>query len=321
MEKYTHREIYKILQSARNPVFVSDERIDGDSLGASLAMVCWLRDRGIEVPVYVAQEIPKKYMTLPCIEQCTQDRGVFTGDVDVVVTFDCSDGEFVEGLLAEMNERPTVVNIDHHDTNPLYGDINQVIVEAPAAAEVVYRFFLENELPILKDAATCLLTGVCFDTTVLSNSGANRRAFESASDLLKRGARASQVMQIIYQNRSVAALRLWGVALARLRKHPVHGHVTTVIRREDIEKRKATDEDLGGLSDFLNLVTDTDTLFVIKETHCGGIKVSMRSQTQNVAKLAAFFGGGGHKKAAGFTLDNTAIEFTDDDKWRIVERV
>jgi phosphoesterase RecJ-like protein len=258
---------------------------------------------------------------LPCIEQCTDDKGVFTDDVDVVVTFDCSDGAFVDGLLGGMADRPKVVNIDHHDTNPLYGDINQVVVEAPAAAEVVYRFFLENDLPIAKDTATCLLTGVCFDTTVLSNSGANRRAFEAASDLLKRGARANQVMRIIYQNRSVTALRLWGVALARLRKHPEHGHVTTVICRKDIEERQATDEDLGGLSDFLNLVTDTDTLFVIRETRDGGIKVSMRSQTQNVAKLAAFFGGGGHKKAAGFTLDNAAIEITEDERWRIVERV
>lgn len=321
MENYTHREIYKTLLSADNPVFVSDERVDGDSLGASLAMACWLRDRGIEVPVYVAQDIPQKYMTLPCIEQCTDDREVFSDNVDVVVTFDCSDGAFVEGLLAGMTDRPTVVNIDHHDTNPLYGDINQVIVESPAAAEVVYRFFLENDLPISKDAATCLLTGVCFDTTVLSNSGANRRAFESASDLLKRGARAGQVMRIIYQNRSVTALRLWGVALARLRGHPKYGHVATVVRREDFKECRATDEDLGGLSDFLNLVTDTDTLFVIKETADGGIKVSMRSQTQNVAKLAAFFGGGGHKKAAGFTLENMGIECTDDDKWRIVERV
>ncbi|MFC1787677.1 bifunctional oligoribonuclease/PAP phosphatase NrnA [Patescibacteria group bacterium] len=318
MNTYLHRQIYEELLKAKHPVFISDRRIDGDSLGATLAMVDLMKSQGVKVPVYISEALPEQYQGLPHSEHCTEDKTIFNHpDLDLVVVFDCSEAEFVQELLEDSITSPKVINIDHHATNSRYGHINQVIVDSPATAEVVYKFYQVNNLMPSKEAATCMLTGIFYDTTALSNSATNDRALEAASDLILCGARIQDVIKAMFNNRSVAALKIWGKALERLRVHPEFGFVTTCILREDLDKNGVTDEELGGLSNFLNYVVDTDTVFVMHETKDGGIKVGMRSFTQNVALIAKAMGGGGHVKAAGFTVPNSRL-VCNNGTWSVV---
>ena len=320
MESYLHRQIHDLLIKAQNPVFISDERIDGDSLGASLALVDYLSQHGKKVPVYIAEQIPDQYRSLPHIDVCTTDISIFDDTtIDLVVTFDCSDGVFIDSLVSMIpGKRPKVINIDHHASNSRYGDINQVIIDAPATAEVIYRFFRENHLLPSKDAATCLLTGICFDTNAFSNDATDERAFDTASDLILYGARVQDVIHTMFMNRSVAALRVWGAALERLNKHPEMDFVSTFLTRKDIETNQVTDDEIAGLTNFINLVTDIDTLFVLRETKDGDVNVSMRSRKQDVSKIAVAFGGGGHKKAAGFNVKNSQLICDEKDCWKVV---
>ena len=300
MESYIHHQIHTHLLNARHPVFISDERIDGDSLGSALALADYLAQQGKIVPVYVASSIPEQYQRLPRIHQCTMDQKIFEHpEIDVVVVFDCSDALFVQKLLEQVPSNPVVINIDHHKTNSRYGHVNQVIVDAPATAAVIHQFFETNQILPSRNAATCLLTGLCFDTTAFSNSATNERALDAASKLLLQGARIQDVIQAMFHNRSISALRVWGLALERLEEDSKQGMITTYLTRKDIEGNHVTDDEIDVLSNFLNLVADTDTLFVLRETKMGGIKVSMRSRTQDVSKIASAFGGGGHAKAAG----------------------
>lgn len=286
---------------AQHPVFICDERIDGDSLGSSLALAHFLKGKGVTVRVFVSESIPEQYRFLPGIEQTTIDKQIFQNpEIDLVVVFDCSDAEFVRGLMDLTSHRPTLVNIDHHATNSRYGDVNQVIVDAPATAEVVHRFFLENHIIASREMATCLLTGICFDTTVFSNSATGERALNAASDLITAGGHIQDVIRHIYQSRSVSALRIWGEALSRLSTHEASGAVFTFITWDDLEKSDLEPDEVDGLSNFLQLVVDAHTLFVIREAQTGELKVSMRSSKYDVATVAKAFGGGGHKKAAGF---------------------
>ena len=324
MESYTHRRIHDMLVAAKRPVFVADERLDGDSLGSSLALADFLKARGVRVPVFVSEPVPAKYQFLPNVDLCTTDASVFDDpSVDLVVIFDCSDANYVERIYASRPpglpaSRPPLINIDHHATNARYGQVNQVVTASPATAEVVYRFFRENHVVPSRDAATCLITGICFDTTVFSNSATNQRAFEAASDLMMGGARIQEVIRNMYQSRSVSVLRIWGAALERLRKHPERGIVATFVTRADMEENGVTEDEVDGISNFLNLVTDADVLFVMRETADGGIKVSMRSTGPDVSRVAKAMGGGGHVKAAGFT----AFGRVCDDKgcWEVVEK-
>lgn len=317
MERFLHKQIYTELLAARNPVFISDERIDGDSLGASLALADFMAIHGKVVPVYVAEPVPKKYLDLPRAHQCTTNKEIFKNpEIDLVVVFDCSDDQFVYALLDQIPGAPKVINIDHHQTNNRYGDINQVVVEAPATTAVIHKFFEVNQIIPSKEAATCLLTGLCFDTGVFSNSATNQQAFDVASQLVMQGARVQEIIRAMFQNRSVEALRVWGAALERLQPED-GGVIKTFITRTDLEENGVTDEEVDGLSNFLNLVTDTDTLHVLRETVDGHVKVSMRSLTQDVGAVAKANGGGGHKRAAGYLIENARLQADNDGLWKV----
>ncbi len=321
MELLTHKRIHELLLTCMCPVFVSDERIDGDSLGSALAMVNFMKQQGKHPQVFVAEPVPEQYRFLPHVDACTTDLCVFEDDrIDLVVVFDCSDAAFVSKLLEHIPSNPTVINIDHHKTNARYGHVNQVLVDASATAEVVHRFFEANHIVPTKESSTCLLAGLCFDTNVFSNSGTNERALDAASQLILSGARVQEVIQTLFHNRSISALRVWGSALERLCDYPAMRLVTTCLTRKDIEDNRVTDDEIDGLSNFLNLVTDTDTLFVLRETKEGGIKVSMRSREQDVSAIAKAHGGGGHAKAAGFTIPNARLVCVDLDCWQIEQQ-
>lgn len=302
METFVHHQIYDLLMGARHPVFICDERIDGDSLGSSLALAYYLKGRGVTVPVFVSEAIPEQYQFLPGIEQTTTDKSIFQDpEIDLVVVFDCSDAQYVRALIDLTPHHTTLVNIDHHATNDRYGDVNQVIVDAPATAEVVHQFFQVNQIVSSREMATCLLTGICFDTTVFSNSATGERALNAASELMTAGGRIQDIIRHIYHSRSVSALRIWGEALSRLSTHSPTGVIFTFITASDLETSDLEPDEVDGLSNFLQLVVDAHTLFVIRETETGELKVSMRSSTHDVSRVAHAFGGGGHKKAAGFT--------------------
>ena len=316
MNMEIHRQVHSLLLEARKPVLVCDRRTDGDSLGSALAVADYLATLGKRVPVFVSEPVPLAYEALALRHECVTDPSMFAKrEVDLVLVFDCSEVAYVEELLAYAPRRPTVVNIDHHVTNPLYGDVKLVDTNSAATACLVHEWFVANNIRPSAHGATCLLAGVCFDTGMFSNGATNARAFAAASELLLHGAHAPSVIAMLFRNKSVDALRVWGAALSRIREMPEHGAVATCIVCADIHGSDVTQDDVGGLSNFLSLVLETDTVYVLHEMEQGGIKVSMRSRTHDVGRLAQLFGGGGHAKAAGFTMPNARIAFGAEGSW------
>ncbi|MBI4599211.1 DHH family phosphoesterase [Candidatus Uhrbacteria bacterium] len=318
MHQYLFHQMHDRLLRAKRVLLIADERIDGDSLGSSLAVADYLHRLGTPFRVLVSGPVPEKYRFLPHADWCTDDPAVLADPhIDLAVSFDCSNEVYVNRLLSQVPHRPFLINVDHHKTNVGYGDLNLVFVEAPATCEVVHQFFDVNRIVPSKQSATVLLCGIAFDTTVFFNDGTNARAFDAASQLVLHGARPHDVIRLLFRNRTVPALRMWGTALERLRRHAESGCVSTCILRRDIEENDVTDDEVDGLSDFLNVVVNAHTLFVLKETREGGIKVSMRTSVYDVARLARAFGGGGHVKAAGFTLRHACLVPGEGNAWRV----
>lgn len=321
MSGYDIKKFGPLLDGAMHPVLIADERIDGDALGATLAIATYFRERGIVAPVIVSAPVPEKYQFLPGIDQCTTDKTrLHRPEVDLVIVCDCSDAEYVAALTAGLAKDVVIVNIDHHETNNGYGDLCLVDKTASAACAVVHRLFEQNQLTISKDAATCLLTGLCFDTTVFSNSGADEHAFEIASKLALAGADVQEIIRLMYGNRRMEALRVWGLALERLGHSDEHGCLVTYITQDDLERTGASEEEIEGLSNFLNFVCQESTLCVFRETTTG-VKASLRSSVIDVAALARERGGGGHKRAAGYTIDGARLAKTSAGTWEITPAV
>lgn len=265
---------------------------------------------------------PPQYMYMRGTEKYTTNPAVFNGDHDVLVVMDCSDLRYagVHEYVAKMTvpsskHRPILINLDHHATNEMYGDLNIVDAKASSACELTHRFFEAVDIEVNQEMATCLLTGIITDTGHFSNPATTRSSLESASRLLQRGARLHDIGRNLQRNKSVDSLRLWGSVLSRLKFNEKLGVASTVIFSRDLSDG-ITEEHVEGVSNFLNQFLDAKVIMVLREMSDGQVRGSLRSvEHVDVSQIAELMGGGGHKKAAGFAVPGKIVE--DAEGWRV----
>lgn len=317
-----YERIGQSLLSAKHVLLMTDERIDGDTLGATLGLFHVLTHLNRKVSVFSPSPLPPGLAFIPGVAHIIRDSAIFKDEtIELIIMCDNSDGAYLPGVLAHMKYKVPVVCIDHHATNPHYGDINLIEPHAPSTADVAYRFVRALQLPISQEAAQCFLTGMCTDTILFSTQHTNDTVMRLAGELLSRGARLKPIIQNTFINKSLAALKLWGIALTRLSYNAELEATVTGITEKDIHDTKATEDDIKSLSEYLNEVLDPshDTILVYYEKSNGSLKGSLRSRSRNVAKLAEKFGGGGHKLAAGFKIPNARWKETTPGSWEVVK--
>ncbi len=300
---------------AEHILLLTDERIDGDTIGSTMGMFHVLKDLGKIVTVFSPRPLPEALSFLPGTEVIRRDNSVFEGEeYDLAIIFDCSDGEYIKSYLPKLRKNMPLVVFDHHATNPQYGTYNLIEPKAASTADVLWRFLRDQKIPVNKDAAHCILTGICTDTNVFSTSNTTTACLDAAHELSLLGARLQEIVRNTMMNKSVAALKLWGLAFERLHQNDEFNATATAITQQDLERLKVTTDDLEGLSNFLNAMLDgVDTVLVLYERK-DGVKGGLRSHTQNVAALSEKYGGGGHIRAAGFFVPGATLE-EKDGKW------
>lgn len=299
------KSMFDALQTAKRVLVIGDGKPDGDSMGSSTALYGWLKREGKETKLFMAVPTPKNFLFLDHVHDFTTDPAVFDEDWDVVVSLDASApgaGGFAD-LQPRLKPGHVFINVDHHVTNTKFGHLNIVMVEASSTCEVMYRFFEENNLLLDDRIATSLLTGLCTDTSHFSNAATNSKGIEAAAVCASSGARHADILRYLVQNKTVSALKLWGLALERLIFNPEYDAAVTYFTRADLEGIPGADEAVEGVSNFLNATCGgADAVLVLREKPDGTIKGSMRSLTRDISGFCKALGGGGHKKAAGFTI-------------------
>jgi len=301
-----------ILHAANRVLIVMHQNPDGDALGSATALSLYLDDVKKPHDIFCVHRTPAHYFFLPHSERVQTDPAlILHGSHDVLISLDSGDLLYAgihEHLAERTKEKHTIINIDHHKTNTHYGDVNIVDVQSSSTAEMMYNFFMHTNHPISTDAATCMLTGIVSDTGGFSNLGTTSSALNIASELLRCGARIWDIQHNTQKNKSINALKLWGVVLSRLKRHS-SGAVVTVLTQTDIISCDADTEDAEGIANFLNTLDDARAVFLLSELEPGKIKISMRTTQPHVdvSHFARVFGGGGHKKASGLTIPGSII--------------
>ena len=305
-----HKLIFEEVKRRERILLLTDRRIDGDAVGSALAMYHWLRSLGKDVYVYSHDEVPGQFSFLPDVEVVSTDEELFKMHFDLVMVFDCSEASYIASILDQIDGTQPTIQFDHHDTNPLYATINHVNIEASSTGEMVWQFFKDNEVRITKDMAICLLAAICYDTHVFINDATNHICMEAAAELGMAGAKLQTIVRAYYMNKSLEALHLWGLALERLDQ--VAGDVmVTYIRQDDLKRLNATDEDADGIANFLiGAAGEAEIVCVLREVPGGSVKASLRTLTKDVAAIAQMYGGGGHVKASGFTIQDSQLAQT-----------
>ncbi len=306
------RRIFEKLSAARKPILISHRKPDGDTLGAMMAVYNWLRDQGREAHAFCVDEPASAYAYFPRIAEVTSDPEIFRNEAtDMICVFDAGDLKYagVDTFVETMPTRPFIADFDHHVTNTLFGDGNLVITNASSTAEVVHEFFDDNGVEMSRAMAICLMTGLLTDTSNFSNPATTVKSLEIASELLLKGVSIRDITRRLMRNKPFDALKLWGRALERLRWNPETKFASTALFRKDFEDHPVEDEYVEGLSNFLNHLLQADVVLVLKETGNNKVKGSYRSASEtDVAEIAKAYGGGGHRKAAGFVVDGAIVE-------------
>jgi len=224
----------------------------------------------------------------------------------LIISCDCGSGDRLGFDL----EGRDILNIDHHKSNTHYGSINVVIPEYAASSEVAFDLF-KDIYEIDADTATCFYAALLSDTRYFTTSSVNEKVFLVANALVKLGANPSNVAFNFTQRRSLSSLRILERALASLSLHEEAKIATLKVTEEDIKATGASVPDMEGVVDYAkSLVTVEIALFAMELE--GGIRISLRSKTVDVSKIAIAFGGGGHEVAAGFTLTQCGLQTSID---------
>jgi phosphoesterase RecJ-like protein len=313
---HNHRDkIYKIqqaLQKARRVVIVSHQRPDGDTLGASLAFSHWLDQMKKEHSIFCKDSVPEYLSWLPDHKFTSDTKVLEHPELDVIVTIDVGDLKLtgVKEHIEKIDHPILIINIDHHVLNLQYGHINLVLSETSSTSELIHKLFEYLGIQITPDVATYLLTGLVTDTEGLTNPAADQNAFEVAGALVMAGGKMQSIVRGIFHNKTVPVLKLWGECLTRLKYNSEKGLASTVIWSADLGKYDLSEDDAGGLTNFISSVISAPIILVLRDRDEDIVKGSYRTVSNDidVAKMAQVYGGGGHKKAAGFSVTGKIVE-------------
>lgn len=313
------QQVMHHIRTARHILLLTDERLDGDTLGSTLGLAHVLRDLGKHVSVFSPRAIPATFGFIPGIAMVGTDDTIFTDpSVDLLIISDCSDGIYIQTLLPKMHTQVPLVMFDHHATNPGFGTINILEPHAASTADVVWRFVKSARYPVSPHAAQCFLTGICTDTSLFSTSNTTADCLLAAVELVKRGAKLPDIVRNTQTTRPIPMLHVWGLLFERLHYNTEFGALTTALTYKDWEAFGKPDIETSSISNFLNGTLDNvDTILILRETEDGGVKGSLRSRGRDVAALAERYGGGGHKLAAGFKISHARLAHSDGE-WRVV---
>ncbi|HEX8070659.1 MAG TPA: bifunctional oligoribonuclease/PAP phosphatase NrnA [Pyrinomonadaceae bacterium] len=292
-------QVVELIEAKRRFAITSHIRPDGDGLGSSLGLYWLLRALGKDPEVVMRDPVPHAYLKLPGAETVRVAPEVGPG-FDAVFVIECSDVE--RPGLGDL-PRQLVVNIDHHATTSLFGQVNWIDSTASAVGEMVYNLCKAIGVRPSRELAECVYTALVTDTGSFHYSNTTERTFKVASELVRAGVKPAKIAQAVYSNYPWSKLELMRLVLTTLR-HDESGRVAWLRQTMAMQAAAgASDEDSDGFVNFPMSVGEVEAAAFLKETAPGVYRTSLRSKGEvNVARIAERFGGGGHRNAAGCTL-------------------
>jgi phosphoesterase RecJ-like protein len=301
-------QVATALRSGNRFLLTAHEGPDGDALGSLLGMHRLLIQLDKDSVMFLAAKefpLPIEYRFLP-LEEVFHEPPADMAD-RTVIFLDCGniDRMPVDFLSDGGN---TIINIDHHHDNTMFGDLNLVDVEASCTAEIVYSLAVLLSAEITAEIASALYVGMVTDTGKFMYENTNARTHRIAAELIEAGVSVDDTYRRLYEHVPVEKLRLVSRALDGLRRHCEGKLVVASITAADYEATGAGEEMTEGIIDFLRSVEGAKVAALIRELGDRGTaarKVSLRSSggEVDVSAIARSNGGGGHKRAAGFSTD------------------
>ena len=299
--------IIEILREHQTFCIVGHVRPDGDCIGSQLGLALALRNEGKKVTVWNEDGCPQKLKFL-------DPEGLFQkpkrGEkFDCVIATDCASYARLGKAGECVNDRKILINIDHHATNPRYGDVNWVSPREPSTGELIYRLLKVARWPITKPIADLLFTAVSTDTGSFQYATTRPGTFHVGAELVTRGANLAKICDEVYQSYPLSRARLLKHLYSKFRLTDNDRIAWFWLKQIDFTRTGAESDDTEGLIDHIRAIEPVVVACVFEEIEPGLTRISLRSKTDlvNVSEICGQFGGGGHPAAAGARIPGTAL--------------
>lgn len=287
---------------------------EGDAIGAQLGFYNLIKKLGKNGIIINEDKLPYGYDFLPGTKLIRKlDKKSKYINFDCFVALDCADLKRTGDVYKLNKNNKPILNIDHHISNRFFGNLNWVDAHASSCSEMVYKIFKKLRLPIDKEAALALYTGIMTDTGSFRYSNTSSFTFKVAAELLKSGINVASVYRATYENIPSTDVKLLLKLLPRIKFYS-QGRIAVFILNRNLFGAKKPSMDLGDLAlSFGRSIKRVEVVLLFKENlgKKNEVRVNLRSQGKvDVNKIAASVGGGGHKTAAGCTLSGKINEIS-----------
>lgn len=296
-------EIRSIMENYNDIILCGHTNPDGDAIGSCLALATSLSLKGKNVKVLL-EDYNGKYDAIPNKHFVVSKDEIDLDNVKLFITLDCGDLERIEGFEHIFKKAEITMNIDHHKSNPYFGEYNFVFDKLSSTSEIIYNI-IENYFPMDKNIATALYAGLIFDTGGFRHSSTSPNTMRIASELMKEDIPFNDIYIKFFDSKSFSEVQIMGKAINNTcLAHDGKVAYTTITNKEIAECGGSHDE-LDGIVNYIKGIDGVKVCcFFYEKPKNGVVKVSFRSDDgYDVSDFASKFGGGGHVKASGCSLD------------------
>jgi phosphoesterase RecJ-like protein len=298
-------EAFELIKNSHYVVIVTHINPDADTLSSALAMSSYMYRNNINHKVFnSAKQLPRNLDFLPRFSKIIQKM---PEKYDLVIYVDCGDKLRIGTTI---DKKCKVINIDHHQSNDDYGDINIVDSQKASTAEVLYGFFDHNNINITKEIATCLYTGIYDDSIAFTTPRTDKKTFEVVSALVETNIDIAKISEKYSMRDSLAKYRLLPKILETLELY-YEGCVAIIYQKQ--EWLESTGANFNECDDVVNEILKINIVKIalyLREDD-NHIRVSLRGKGDNninLSEIASNFNGGGHINAAGATFKDFSLE-------------
>ncbi len=300
------KEIGELLRKAQSVILFPHESPDGDALGSCAALCRTLREEGKEAWVLLDEEVTG-YLGFMDTEYCTTDAGCIDSP-DICACIDCSEEKRFSRRAGKFAEGKLKLCIDHHATASGFADIYYIDSREAAAAQIIYKLLCEMDAEISRTTAESLYVGISTDTGSFRHSNTRAETHIIASRLFGCGIDHQKLIVNLYNSVSFKQVKMESEILNRMELIAGGKSAVSYVTSDMLAEHNAALDDCEGVIDRLRNIEGVEIAAFLKEKD-GAVKVSLRAKTYGcVDEIAMKYGGGGHVKAAGCTLEMTMEE-------------
>jgi bifunctional oligoribonuclease and PAP phosphatase NrnA len=301
-------QIKKEFEKSRKILLVAHSRPDGDTIGSVFVLKEYLvRTLGKQADAVCLDAFPEYLKAVFEGENFADLEKIRISDYDLLVGCDAV-GRSFEKIVKKKNKNQRVILFDHHPTIEIKEIVPDIMVtdeNFSSVCEILYDFLDFHRIVISKKMATYLLAGIVYDTAVFQHANTSVRVMEISADLMRKGAPMRKIIEVIFKNKKLETLKLWGRALQRAEINEKTGAILSFITREDMQELGINEDEIGRIAEILNTVVGTKFSLVLIEKGGNKIKGSLRSEwykNVDVSEIAQTLRGGGHRLASGFEI-------------------